>query len=273
VLPADDEELLELAGLSDALPPEQGLFRDGCWLRKVSAEPALLFGGGRALLLEISHPLMAAGVAEHSDFRRDPFGRLQRTLDAMTAIAFGHRASALAAARGVDRAHAHFTGALENGAGRFPAGTRYAGRDPDLMLWVWATLVDTALVVYQRFVALLDAAALDAYLAEQSVVARVLGIPASRVPASHADFRRYFDAMLEGDTLCVTPTAREIADAVLAAPGRLAGASQLRSLTAALLPARLREAFGLSWDETRAQRIEALTASVRALRRDGPDAA
>ena len=273
MLPADDEELLELAGLSDALPPEQGLFRDGCWLRKVSAEPVLLFGGARALLLEISHPLVAAGVAEHSDFRGDPFGRLQRTLDAMTAIAFGNRASALAAARGVERAHAHFTGVLENEAGRFPAGARYAGRDPDLMLWVWATLVDTALVVYQRFVGPLDAAALDAYLAEQRVVARVLGIPAARVPERHTDFRRYFDAMLEGDTLCVTPAAREIADAVLAAPSRLAGAGVVRSLTAALLPARLREAFGLAWDRARAERIEALTASVRSLRRDGHDAA
>ncbi len=273
MLPADDEELLELAGLSDAAPPEEGVFRDGCWLRKVSAEPVLLFGGGRALLLEIAHPLVAAGVAEHSDFRRDPFGRLQRTLDAMTTIAFGNRASALEAARGVERAHARVSGVLEPGAGRFPAGARYAGRDPDLMLWVWATLADTALVVYQRFVAPLDAAALDAYQAEQRVVACVLGIPGERVPGCHADFRRYFDAMLEGDSLCVTPIAREIADAVLAAPGRLAGAGVMRSLSAGLLPARLRAAFGLAWDETRAKRIEALTASVRALRRDRPDAA
>ncbi len=273
MLPTNDEELLALAGVSDAPPPEEGLFRDGCWLRKVSAEPVLLFGGGRALLLEIAHPLVAAGVAEHSDFRRDPFGRLQRTLDAMTAIAFGNRATALEAARGVERAHARVAGVLENGAGRFPAGARYAGRDPDLMLWVWASLVDTALVVYQRFVAPLDAVALDAYLAEQRVVARVLGIPAARVPERHADFRRYFDAMLEGNTLCVTPGACEIADAVLAAPGRLVGAGVMRSLTAALLPARLREAFGLAWDPARAERIEALTASVRSLRRDRHDPA
>ncbi len=79
--------------------------------------------------------------------------------------------------------------------------------------------------------------------------------------------------MLEGNTLCVTPGAREIADAVLAAPGRLVGAGVMRSLTAALLPARLREAFGLAWDPARAERIEALTASVRSLRRDRHDPA
>ena len=74
-LPADDAELLAFAGLSDPPPPDEGLFRRGCWLRRVSAEPVLLFGGGRALLLEIAHPLVAAGVAEHSSYRSDPFGR------------------------------------------------------------------------------------------------------------------------------------------------------------------------------------------------------
>jgi uncharacterized protein (DUF2236 family) len=130
VLPQDDDELLCLAGLENAPPPREGLFRDGSWLRRVGAEPALLLGGGRALLLEVAHPLVAAGVAEHSNFETDPFGRLQRTLDAMRAISFGDRRSALAAARAVERAHLRVRGRLAAGPGASPPAPRTRGAIP-----------------------------------------------------------------------------------------------------------------------------------------------
>jgi uncharacterized protein (DUF2236 family) len=263
-LPRDDDALLALAGGESA--PE-GLFRDDSWLRVVSAEPVLIFGGGRALLLEIAHPLVAAGVAEHSNFRSDPFGRLQRTLDAMRAITFGDRAAALAAARSVERAHARVRGRLDADAGRHRAGTPYSGRQPDLVLWVWATLVDTALLMYERFVGPLDDGAREAYCADQARVARLLGVPAELVPAGHAAFRRYFDGMLAGDALAVTPAARSIADAVLHPPGDPDAGRLVRAISAGLLPERLRREFGLAWDERRAARLDALVASVRALRR------
>ncbi len=202
--PSDDDRLLALAGLSDPPAPDEGLFREGCWLRRVSAESVLLFGGGRALLLEIAHPLVAAGVAEHSNFRAEPFGRLQRTLDAMSAITFRDRPAALAAARSVERAHDRVRGRLARAAGPFAAGASYSGRDPELMRWVWATLVDTALVVYQRFVAPLDDAGLAAYYADQCVMARVLGIPAALVPPTWSEFHDYFEGVVASDVLTVT---------------------------------------------------------------------
>jgi uncharacterized protein (DUF2236 family) len=266
MLPRDDAELLALAGIDAPLPPEQGLFRANSWLRKLASESVLLLGGGRALLLEVAHPLVAAGVAEHSQFREDPLGRLQRTLDAMSTIAFRHRAAALEAARRVERAHARVRGRLADGAGRFPAGTAYSGRDPELMLWVWATLVDTALVVTDRFVGPLAPEARESYYAEQRVVARVLGIPAELLPADCAGFAAYFEGMLAGDALAVTHTAREIASAVLDPPLRLPATGVARLVTAGLLPVRLREAFGLAWDAARERRLEELCASARALR-------
>lgn len=266
VLPADDDALLRQVGLTPPEDAEQGLFRSGCWLRRVSAEPVLLFGGGRALLLEVAHPLVAAGVAEHSDFERDPFGRLQRTLDAMSAIVFRPRAAALAAARGVEAAHASVRGRLRCDAGPFRAGTPYSGRDPELVLWVWASLVDTGLLVYERFVAPLDAAARTAYYADQRGVARLLGVPDVLLPATHTAFRRYVDRMLSGDVLTVTEQGRAVARAVLDPAVRVPGQRRVADLTAALLPPRLREAFGLDWDEERARRVERLVASVRALR-------
>src|SRR5258706_6794066 len=120
---ADDEALLAYAGIDGSLPARDGLFREHGWLRRVSREPAVLFGGGCALLLEVAHPLVAAGVADHSDFRRDPFGRLQRTLAAVTALAHEPRDDALAAARGVARAHERVRGQLGAATGPFAAVT------------------------------------------------------------------------------------------------------------------------------------------------------
>jgi uncharacterized protein (DUF2236 family) len=271
-LPNDDAELLAFAGFDRPPPPEEGLFRSGSWLRRVSGEPVLLFGGGRALLLEIAHPLVAAGVAEHSSYRSDPYGRLQRTLEAMTAIVFRDRAAALAAARGVERAHRRVTGRLAEAAGRFAAGTPYSGRDPELMLWVWATLVDTAVLVYRRFVGELEGDALRAYYADHRSVARVLGVPGELVPPTWEEFRAWFDAVLESDSLAVTPTGLEIAKTVLEPPAAASEVRKLRLITTGLLPPRLREAFGLAWDEVSAARLEALTASVRGLRRQAATA-
>jgi uncharacterized protein (DUF2236 family) len=266
MLPRDDAELLALAGITASPPPEQGLLRADSWLRKLAAESVLLLGGGRALLLEIAHPLVAAGVAEHSRFREDPLGRLQRTLDAMSAIAFRDQAAALEAARCVERAHVRVRGQLAEDAGCFPAGTAYSGRDPELMLWVWATLVDSALVVTDRFVGPLAPEARESYYADQCTVARVLGIPSELLPADHAGFRAYLDEMVAGDALAVTDTAREIAAAVLAPPQRLPATGVARLVTAGLLPPRLREAFGLAWDDARERRLADLCASARALR-------
>ena len=269
-LPQDDDALLRLAvqGASP-LPAEQGLFAADSWIRRVSSQSVLLFGGGRALLLEVAHPLVAAGVSEHSDFRTDPFGRLQRTLGAMSKLTFGDRASALAAARQVELSHGRVRGDLAESVGRTPEGTAYHGRDPELVRWVWATLVDTSLVIYEQFVAPLEAGAREAFYAGQCVLARLLGVPAEGVPARYADFRRYFDGMLESDALCVGRQGREIADAVLRPQGGLGESGTLRLLTTALLPPSLRGAFSLPWDDARAARFETLRASVRRLCEEG----
>ncbi len=266
MLPDDDDALLEGAGIVPPDDPAAGLFAGDSWLRRVSGDPAIVFGGGRALLLEVAHPLVAAGVARHSDFRRDPFGRLQRTLQAMGAIVFRDRTAALAAVRGIDRAHRRVAGQLDRTVGRFPAGTAYRAHDPELMRWVWATLLDTALVVYQRFVEPLSDEALAAYHRDQAALARLLGVPRDLVPDRPEDFRRLVEETLADGTLRVGDDARAIARSVLEAPtgpwGKTAGL-----LTAGLLPAPLREDFGLPWDESREHALQGLEARVRAARR------
>jgi len=262
-----DEVLLAEAGVDPSIPAEVGLFRDDGWLRRVSREPVVLFGGARALLLEVAHPLVAAGVAEHSDFRRDPFGRLQRTLAAVSAIALESRDRALAAVRGVVRAHETVRGCLPEEVGRYAAGTPYSGRDPDLVLWVWATLADTALAVYRDFVGPLVGEDLADYYRDQRTMALLLGASREHTPADPIAFRRWFDGVVAGDTLAVGAQAREIARSVLGTPGVDRGPVPL--VTAALLPEPLRDAFAIEWSPARAERYRQLVASVRALRRPG----
>lgn len=270
-LPADDETLLRRA-LPEGLPADaRGLFPAGGWLRRVSGEGAVLFGGGAALLLEVAHPGVAAGVARHSEYRRDPYGRLSRTLAAVNAMVFGDVREALAATRRVEAAHARVHGRLERPVGAWPAGSPYHGRDVEAVRWVWATLAETARRVYERFVAPLPDAALDAYHAEHAVLARLLGIPPERAPASHVAFRAMFDGIVGGDALAVGPEAHDIARTVLDPPPGVAALAggRLRAVTAALLPAPVREAYGLAWDAEREARFAAWAAGVRALRPGG----
>src|SRR3954464_12673150 len=101
------------------------LFPPGSVIRRVNGEGALLLGGGRALLMQIAHPQVAQGVADHSDFRRDPFRRLQGTLDAMVAIVFGAEDEAATMAGVVEAVHRRVT------------GPGYAANEPELLWWVY----------------------------------------------------------------------------------------------------------------------------------------
>lgn len=267
--PGDERSLLARAWPEGPPAALDGLFPASGWLRRVSAEGAVLLGGGAALLLEVAHPLVAAGVAEHSRYREDPFGRLARTLQAVNAMVFGDRAAALAAAQRVARSHERIRGRLHERAGAWPPGTPYHGRDAELVRWVWATLAETALGVYERFHAPLSPGARDAYHAEHAALARVLGVPPDRAPASRSAFEGYLASMLASDRLAVTPAAREVARSVVAPPPslRMPGSGRLALATAALLPQRLREDYGLAWGAEQEARLERLAASVRALRR------
>jgi uncharacterized protein (DUF2236 family) len=259
MLPSDDDALLALAGIVDPPPPEEGLFRRDSWLRRVSAESVLLLGGGRALLLEVAHPLVAAGVPAPASAR--PFGgcsALARSGDRATARRRSPRRAGSRAQRD----------AAARRRGPFAAGTAYSGRDPDLVLWVWGTLVDTALAVYRDFVAPLDAAALAEYHRDQRALALLLGAPADRTPGDPESFRSWFDGMIASDALTVGPAAREIARAVLETRGVERGPVPM--ITAALLPARLRGDFGLAWNDERQRRYRELVAGVRSLRRERP---
>jgi uncharacterized protein (DUF2236 family) len=123
-------------------------------------------------------------------------------------------------------------------------GTPYDARDPELLLWVHATLLDTALVAYQRFVRRLSIADLERYYEEQKLLGEKFGIPRERIPASYGEFNDYFASMLEGDSLRWTPTLQAVADMTLRF-------GPLDMITVGLLPAPVRDILDLEWGPRR----------------------
>jgi len=235
---------------AERLASRDGYFAPESVIRRIGNTPITPFlGGGAAVLLQVAHPLVAAGVAEHSDFRHDLWRRLARTLKALYLITFGSRAEAEHAGRVVQAVHRRVTGVTGSRLGRFPAATPYSASDPALMLWVHATLVHASLAAYQTFERELSQAEQERYYAEMAVVAQLFGVPAAVIPPTLAVFRDYFDAQVAGDTITVTPLAREIADVILRAPLpaplRLYAPAH-RLATTALLPPRLRREYSLT---------------------------
>ena len=235
----------------ERLRSRDGYFGPDSMVRRLGNSPVTpLLGGGAAVLLQVAHPLVACGVAEHSGYDRDLWRRLARTLQALYLVTFGDRHEAERAGAVVRALHGRVHGTTREQLGRFPRGTAYSASDPELMLWVHSTLVYSSLAAYELFHGPLTLEERERYHDEMSLVARLFGTPADVLPGSHREFEAYFDAQLCSETITVTRPARAIADVILAAPlpapiRLLAPAHRLA--TARILPAELRRQYGLHW--------------------------
>lgn len=251
----------------ERLHARDGYFSPGSMVRRLGNSPVTPFlGGGAAVLLQVAHPLVACGVVEHSGYDRDLWRRLTRTLRALYLITFGDRAEAEQAGAAVRAVHARVHGRTPTQLGPFPAGTSYSASDPELMLWVHATLVHSSLAAYERFVEPLTPEERERYHDEMNLVAVLFGTPAGILPANYPEFRAYFDARIRSETITVTPPAREVAEVILAAPlptplRLLAPAHRLA--TARILPARLRAQYGLRWTSLHERALPLAGATVR----------
>ncbi|HWB71007.1 MAG TPA: oxygenase MpaB family protein [Egibacteraceae bacterium] len=260
--------------MSVALPvdsPAEGLYGPDSLTRRIYQESAVvLLGWPRAILLQLAHPLVAAGVAQHSGFRQDPLRRFWHTLDVTVAIVFGSAEQAREAVAGINAIHAGVTGRLQEKVGRFAGGTPYQALDPQLLLWVFATVRQTDLLVYSRYVAPLSAAERERYHQEGRPLASMLGIPDDLVPATHAGLCEYVEAMLASDTIAVGPAQRELAGALLypSLPGVPRWLLEpVRAITVGSLPEKLRDGYGLALTLPRRALYQRSPTLVRALRR------
>jgi uncharacterized protein (DUF2236 family) len=243
---------------------QTGLYAPGSVTWRIASDNALMLGGGRALLLQLAHPLVAAGVGAHSDFLTSPVARLERTMTLTLRMVFGTLPEAREAARAVNRAHERVQGDWN--------GVAYRAGDPSLLLWVHATLVDSALETYATFVGPLSAGDREAYYRESWVLGRLLGIPRSQFPADYPAFRSYVSAMVT-ESLEVSPLARRLAGAVLRPPLRGVPRPLFwphEVITSGLLPPRLREQYGLPWGARREAAYRALVPAFRGAIRAAP---
>jgi uncharacterized protein (DUF2236 family) len=201
----DPMAISEPAAPAQAWDEAVGLFGPDSETWRLDREAWLLLGAGpRALLLQLAHPMVAAGVADHSDFRSDPWARLRGTLRSYLRIVYGSRSVALAEVRRLNALHRAIT------------GTGYEARDPDLSLWVHATLVDSTLVTYSAWREPLPEARAAAAYAESVPIGRAFGIPPSLLPPDLDRFRAYVEGMLApSGPVHPTPVARELATHVL----------------------------------------------------------
>lgn len=237
-----------------------GLFGPGSVSWRVDRELLVLAGGSCALLMQAAHPSVAAGVVEHSTYATDPFGRLFRTLDSSFSVVFGGRSEAERTIGRVNAIHAAVRGIR-------PDGEPYSALDPEALLWVHATLVDTALRVYRRFVAPLSGADEQRYHDESARVAVALGVPSARIPPTIGELRSWMHGRIANGEIRVTPAARQVARTVLY-PSRVLpriawDAAHLISL--ATLPEPIRQGYRIGWSAERERGVERIAATTRAM--------
>ena len=272
-----------MAGPCPAGPQDEdlaGFFGPGSLAWRVNREICCLLAGRRAVLLQLAHPLVAAGVAAHSSFRQSPVRRLVRTLDLTQTIIFGTRAEALDAASRIRGAHRGVNGRLGRAMGCYPAGTRYNAHDPKAGAWVLATLIDSAITAHHSFARPLPEADQDAYLTDMKRFGQFVGVPYDALPDTAAEFRGWFLDRLAGE-VTVTPLARRFAAPILhplrSPPvrehplgrlllGALAPARAVNLLTTGLLPAPVREGFGMPWSAVDRAAFLAALEAVRSAR-------
>ena len=241
-----------------------GVFGPGSMMWQIDGEAAIFLGAGRALLLQLAHPWVAAAIAQHSRTLADPIGRFHRTFNLVFTMIFGTTGQALAAARRLYHRHAEISGTLADEAGPFAAGTRYHANDLAALRWVHATLVETALVAHDLLHPPLAALDRERYWAEARLFAALFGIPETALPENWAGFAAYNEGMWQSGTLSVSGAARSIAAAILSGAGtRLRLPFWYRALTARLLPVRLRDDFGLAYGAPEDRAAERALALLR----------
>jgi uncharacterized protein (DUF2236 family) len=228
-------------------------------------------GAGYALLLQVAHPTVGAGVRDHSTFELDPWGRLLRTVDYLMLITYGGREAA-AVGRRLREVHKSIKGTN-------PDGSRYHALEPEAYAWVHATLFEAAVVAHLRFIGPLSSAQIEQLYAEYIPLGRLLRVRPGDLPDDWASFCDYFETMVH-DRLERHVTVDRVLRA-LTSPGpppqlppvvqrfwgllRIPPAEALRIATVGLLPPVLRERFGAEWGPVSQTEFRAMGAASRAL--------
>lgn len=226
------------------------IFGPGSITWNINRESALFLAAGRAALLQLAHPWVAAAIAEHSRTLHDPAGRFHQTFRIIFTIVFAPRESVVSAARALHRRHESIQGRLPESTASFVEGSTYQANEVAALRWVYATLIDSALVAYELVLPELTELQREQYYRESRTMAALFGIPRDCLPPDWPAFQRYFETTLQSDTVEVSSIARRLALQLQAGTGlRVRPPNWYNALTIHLLPERLRSQFQLAYGE------------------------
>jgi uncharacterized protein (DUF2236 family) len=247
--------------------PVEGFFGPGTMMWRVGRETALFLGGMTCILLQLSHPKVAPGI-EHSDYEADPHARFSRTFEVVDAIIFGDVETALEGAMIVRELHTYVTGELDEDVGPYAAGETYAANDPDLLLWVHATLIHQSVVAYDTYVEDLHDEEAERFYQDSKTFGQLFGVPREQYPETLSEFRTYVDRTAE-EKLALGQTGAAVRDIILETsylPGP-ALTTVLRPVRAffgaATMPPAARDALGLEWRRRHEAAFRLFRAAVR----------
>lgn len=245
-------------------------------IHRINSERVVVLGWSRAVLLQVAHPLIAAGIMGHSSFRGGALQaaiRLHHTVGALLSLTFGDaRARATTVAR-IRTIHTTVNGTLAEAVGPFARGTRYSAEDPALLLWVHATLIDSSADIYSRVVEPLSPADLDAICREAAPLLYELGGDPATTPLTWHALQAYLDSVYASGVLTLSDEARQLGHAVLLprAAGMVVPFSRTQALlTTGLLPPHIRDAYRFEWTPAHQRRFERAIARLRAMRQRAP---
>jgi uncharacterized protein (DUF2236 family) len=255
-------------GMAFARPSQGGI----TWT--IAGERVALLAWPRAILLQLAHPLVAAGVAQHSGFRAAPFERLRSTVSSMRQLTFGSDDDAAATVRRILSIHDRVNGALRETTGSYAAETRYSAHDPALLLWVHATLLDSHVRILEPILGVFTADERDRYCRETAPFAEILGADPVAVPRTWPQLQDYITAQIESGVVAVGADARTLAPYILrprfgSMLWPLRNAMQL--VTIGSLPPAMRDGYGFRWDSERERRQQRALANLHRLRAIAPD--
>lgn len=228
--------------------PRAGIFGPSSISWKVNREAALFLGAGRAALLQLAHPWVAVALDQHSNLREDPLARFHNTFRVVFTMIFGTLEQALAASEHLHRLHTYIRGELPESVATYRQGSHYEANEVKALLWVYSTLVESALIAHDCVLPPISTEEREVYYAESRKMAALFGIPAHALPRDWSEFEQYNRSMWDSGSLGVSALSREMAHGVLHGSGSWVPVPEwYRALTAAWMPERLRVEFALEY--------------------------
>lgn len=252
-----DLDALLAAAAAQTADPTAGIFGPESISWKINREAALFLGAGRAALLQLAHPWVAQALAEHSSLMERPIERFHGTFRIVFTMIFGSLDQALAAARHLHALHTRIRGKMPEDVAAYKRGSSYEANEIAALRWVYATLVESAVLAYECALPPLTSAEREQYYAESRTLAGLFGLPASELPGDWESFLAYNRQMHQSSALGVSPSARQMAQGLLAGAGSwIHPPKWYRAMTTAWLPERFRVEFGLPFSPADQQAVD-----------------